>query len=83
MEEEARSYKTKTLSPTSNKAKNVMKQIDASSSFIKDFETFEPDEMITLTETGGSTGVMKYSVCSKATYNSYKLMVLPEKTTSE
>ena len=80
LEEESRAYKTNSLSPTSDKAKNIMKQIETSSSFIKDFEAFEPDNLVTLTETGGVTGIMKYSVCSKATYNSFKLIVLPEKS---
>ena len=66
--------------PGVRKAIKIQEQIDASSSFINDFEAFEPDQMISLAESGGTVGLINYSLSAKATQNTYRMILLPEKT---
>ena len=76
----AKAYKTNEISTGSSKAQKIQEQIDASSSFINDFEAFEPDKMISLAESGGTVGLINYSLSAKATQNTYIMILLPEKT---
>ena len=78
-DDESKAYKTDNIAITTTKAKNIMKQIDSSASFIPGVETFEPDKIVSLTQTGGSSTPLKYSVSSKATYNSFRMILIPEK----
>lgn len=78
-DDESKSYKTDNISTTTEKAKAISKQIASSGSFITGFEAFEPDKIVSLTQTGGASTPIKYSVSSKATYNSYKMILIPEK----
>lgn len=71
-------YSTEEVSATSPSAKKIEEQINSASSFINDYEAFTPDSMVTLSQTGGSMGRIKYSVASKTEKDSYKLILLPE-----
>ena len=72
----AKSFKTDEVSASGKR--KIQEQIDSSSSFISVYTTFKPDESIWLKQTGGTN--INYSVSTRTTYNSYKMILLPEKT---
>ena len=72
-------YSFETNKVTTADKKKIQQQIDNSSSFINDFTSFEPDDSIWLTQIGGTSGKIKYSISTKSTYNNYQMILIPEK----